>query len=89
MQDSHTQNIVYRPLMTLTCACSVYSACGCLVQSLGAPVGAALLTTLPVRGVEFVMACVLVLVIGAHCHVLQHMQRWLHRTRRTVSHDKQ
>uniref|UniRef100_A0A383WJP0 Membrane transporter protein n=1 Tax=Tetradesmus obliquus TaxID=3088 RepID=A0A383WJP0_TETOB len=81
------------PLLRLTKAASTcdwrLTSSLFIFASLGAPVGAALLTTLPVRGVEFVMACVLVLVIGAHCHVLQHMQRWLHRTRRTVSHDKQ
>ncbi|KAF6252439.1 hypothetical protein COO60DRAFT_524976 [Scenedesmus sp. NREL 46B-D3] len=57
--------------------------------SLGAPVGAALLTALPVRGVEFVMACVLLLVIGAHCHVLQHARQWLHSRRQCAEQSKQ
>jgi hypothetical protein len=76
------------PPSTLSCADFAFSVtCVRPPQSLGAPVGAALLTSLPVRGVEFVMACVLVLVIGAHCHVLQHLQRWLHSRHQAAADD--
>jgi hypothetical protein len=58
------------------------------LQSLGAPIGAALLTALPVRGVEFVMACVLLLVIGVHCHVLQRIRQWLQNRQQPTEHTK-
>jgi hypothetical protein len=61
----------------------------CFLQSLGAPVGAALLTALPVRGVEFVMACVLLLVTGVHCHVLRHVQQWLQSRQQPLEQTKQ
>lgn len=46
-------------------------------QALGAPLGAALLTGLPARLVEFVMACVLLLVMCLHCNVVHHVKHWL------------
>eukprot|EP00775_Hariotina_reticulata_P005242 gene5242-5477_t len=42
-----------------------------LSGALGAPIGAALLTSLEPRYVEFVMACVLLLVICMQCHVVE------------------
>jgi hypothetical protein len=39
--------------------------------------------------VEFVMACVLLLVIGVHCHVLQHLQQWLRSRQQPVQQTKQ
>lgn len=48
------------------------------LQAVGAPIGAALLTNLRPCYVEFVMACVLLLVIILHCKVWQHIQTWCH-----------
>jgi hypothetical protein len=35
------------------------------------------------------MACVLLLVIGMHCHVLQHLRRWVQSGIQPAEHNKQ
>ncbi len=50
---------------------------------IGSPIGAALLLNLNPRIVEFVMASILLVVIGLHCGVTTHITMWLSRQSRT------